>query len=54
MEVVEFVTEIESQFEIQFLDQDMQDPRFATIAGLTSLILERCAQEPSVQLREIR
>jgi len=40
MEVVEFVTEIESQFDIQFSDRDLQDPRFATIAGLTELILE--------------
>jgi acyl carrier protein len=44
MEVVEFVTEIESQFGMQFSDQDLQDPRFATIAGLAELILERPAQ----------
>jgi acyl carrier protein len=41
MEVVEFVTEIEQRFGMQFSDRDLQDPRFVTIAGLTELILER-------------
>jgi acyl carrier protein len=44
MEVVEFITEIEQQFGMQFSDDDMQDPRFVTIAGLTELILERSTQ----------
>jgi acyl carrier protein len=44
MEVVEFVTEIEQTFGMQFSDDDMQDPRFATIAGLTELVLERSTQ----------
>lgn len=44
MEVVEFITEIERTFEMQFSDDDMQDPRFATISGLTELILERSTQ----------
>lgn len=44
MEVVEFVTEIESQFDMQLSDQDMQDSRFVTIAGLADLILERSGQ----------
>ena len=44
MEVVEFITEIEQQFAMQFSDDDMQDPRFATIAGLTELILQRSTQ----------
>jgi acyl carrier protein len=44
MEVVEFVVEIEAHFDVQFTDQDMQDPRFVTIAGLTELILERSAE----------
>ena len=44
MEVVEFITEIERQFGMQFSDDDMQDPRFVTIAGLTELILERSTQ----------
>ncbi|MGC2171996.1 MAG: phosphopantetheine-binding protein [Candidatus Sulfotelmatobacter sp.] len=44
MEVVEFVTEIEQRFALQFTDRDLQDPRFVTIAGLTELILERSAQ----------
>ncbi|MFZ0296374.1 MAG: phosphopantetheine-binding protein [Candidatus Sulfotelmatobacter sp.] len=44
MEVVEFITEIERTFEMQFSDDDMQDSRFATISGLTELILERSTQ----------
>ena len=44
MEVVEFVTEIEQCFGIQFSGRDLQDPRFVTIAGLTELILERSTQ----------
>jgi acyl carrier protein len=44
MEVVEFVTEIEQEFGIQFSDRDLQDSRFVTIAGLTELILESSAQ----------
>jgi acyl carrier protein len=44
MEVVEFVTEIERQFAMQFSDRDLQDPRFVTIAGLVELIVERSAQ----------
>ena len=39
MEVVEFVTEIEQTFGMQFSDRDLQDPRFVTIAGLTELIV---------------
>jgi acyl carrier protein len=44
MEVVEFVTEIEQRFGVQFSDRDLQDPRFVTIAGLTELIVERSTQ----------
>jgi acyl carrier protein len=44
MEVVEFVTDIESQFDMQFSDSDLQDSRFVTMAGLTELILERSHQ----------
>lgn len=39
MEVVEFVTEIEQRFGMQFSESDLQDARFVTIAGLTELIL---------------
>ncbi len=46
MEVVEFVTEIEDRFDVQFSDRDLQDSRFVTIAGLAELILE------STQARE--
>lgn len=44
MEVVEFVTEIEQKFGVQFSDRDLQDQRFVTIAGLAELILERSTQ----------
>ena len=44
MEVVEFVTEIEKHFGMQFTDRDLQDPRFVTIAGLTELILDRSTE----------
>ena len=44
MEVVEFVTEIEQRFGMQFTDRDLQDPRFVTIVGLTELILERVTE----------
>ncbi len=44
MEVVEFVTEIEQQFGMQFSDRDLQDPRFVTIAGLAELILQHSTQ----------
>ena len=41
MEIVEFVTEIEGQFGMQFSDADLQDRRFVTISGLSELILQR-------------
>jgi len=44
MEVVEFVTEIEQRFGMQFSDRDLQDPRFVTIAGLADLIVERSTE----------
>jgi acyl carrier protein len=44
MEVVELITEIEQQFGIEFSDDDMQDQRFETIAGLAELILARSTQ----------
>jgi|HubBroStandDraft_6_1064221.scaffolds.fasta_scaffold00065_9 acyl carrier protein len=44
MEVVEFITEIEQQFGMQFSESDLQDARFVTIAGLTELILEHSTQ----------
>ena len=44
MEVVEFVTEIEQQFAMQFSDRDLQDARFVTINGLAELICARSAR----------
>ncbi len=44
MEVVEFVTEIEQRFGMQFSENDLQDPRFVTIAGLAELILAHSTQ----------
>ena len=40
MQVVEFVTEIEQEFAMQFSDRDLQDQRFVSIAGLAELVLE--------------
>jgi acyl carrier protein len=39
-EVVEFVTEIEEKFGIQFTDADLGDGRFVTIGGLSQLIAQ--------------
>jgi acyl carrier protein len=44
MEVVEFVTDIEDRFSMQFSDRDLQDPRFVTLAGLNELILQHSTQ----------
>jgi acyl carrier protein len=44
MEVVEFVTDIETQFGMQFTDRDLQEARFATIAGLVELVSEHLMQ----------
>ena len=44
MEVVELVSEIEDKFGIQFAEEDFQDSRFATMAGLSHLVEERAAQ----------
>jgi len=49
MEVVEFVTEIEQRFSMQFSDQDLQDPRFVTVGGLTELILSRSTETSESQ-----
>lgn len=37
-EVVEFVTEIEEKFGMQFSESDLSDERFVTISGLAQLI----------------
>jgi methoxymalonate biosynthesis acyl carrier protein len=44
LEVIEFVSEIEEQFRVHFSEQDFQDPRFVTVAGLVELIAERARQ----------
>jgi acyl carrier protein len=49
MELVEMVTEIERQFEIQFSEADLRDQRFVTISGLSELVAERSTN--SEQLR---
>lgn len=41
LEVIEFVSEIEERFGLQFSEQDFQDPRFGTVAGLSELIAGR-------------
>lgn len=50
MEVVEFVTEIEQKFDMQFSETDLQDSRFATINGLAELIAEHMAQTSASSL----
>jgi len=44
LEVIEFVSEIEDRFGVQFSEQDFQDSRFVTVAGLSELIADRSAQ----------
>jgi acyl carrier protein len=44
LEVIEFVSEIEDHFGVQFSEQDFQDPRFGTVSGLAELIADRSAQ----------
>jgi acyl carrier protein len=43
LEVIEFVSEIEDRFGVQFSEQDFQDPRFVTVVGLSELIADRSA-----------
>lgn len=43
LEVIEFVSEIEDRFGMQFSEQDFQDPRFVTLTGLAELIADRSA-----------
>lgn len=40
LEIVEFVTEIEERFGMQFSETDFQDARFVTVSGLADLILQ--------------
>lgn len=42
LEVIEFVTEIENHYGIQFSDADFQDTRLVTISGLSELIEQHC------------
>lgn len=44
-EVVEFVTEIEERFGIQFTDADFSDERFVSIAGLSELIAQHLPED---------
>jgi acyl carrier protein len=45
LEVIEFVSEIEERFGVSFSEQDFQDPRFVTIAGLAELVAQQSAQQ---------
>ncbi len=38
LEIVEFVSEIENRFGMQFSETEMQDPRFSTIGGIGELV----------------
>jgi acyl carrier protein len=44
LEVIEFVSQIEDRFGMQFSERDFQDPRFVTVAGLAELVAGRCVQ----------
>ncbi len=44
LEVIEFVSEIEDRFGVQFSEQDFQDPRFVTVAGLAEIIADGSTQ----------
>ncbi len=44
LEIVEFVSEIENRFGIQFSETEMQDPRFSTIGGIADLVLMALGQ----------
>jgi len=39
--VIEFIEDIERQFDIRFTQLDFQDRRFSSIAGLTEIITEK-------------
>jgi acyl carrier protein len=52
LEVIEFVSEIEGRFGLQFSEQDFQDPRFVTVAGLSQLIAERSLQATNAEATE--
>jgi acyl carrier protein len=45
LEVIEFVSEIEGRFGMEFSEQDFQDLRFVTVAGLAELIVDRSARQ---------
>ncbi len=48
LEIVEFVSEIENRFGIQFSETDMQDPRFSTIGGIAELVTMSLGQASKV------
>jgi len=37
LEIVEFVSDLEVHFAVQFSESEMQDPRFSTIGGIAEL-----------------
>lgn len=39
LEIVEFVTELEDHFGMQFSEEEMHDSRFSTIGGIADLIV---------------
>jgi acyl carrier protein len=45
LEVIEFVSEIEERFGVQFSEQDFQDPRFSTICGVSEVITEQSCKD---------
>ncbi|MFZ0478926.1 MAG: phosphopantetheine-binding protein [Terriglobales bacterium] len=45
LEIVQFVSELEDRFAIQFSEAEMQDPRFSTIGGIAELVAVARAQK---------
>jgi acyl carrier protein len=47
LEMVEFVSELEDHFAMQFSEEEMQDPRFSTIGGIAELIASNSVCRPA-------
>lgn len=45
--VIEFISDIEDRFGVHFSEQDFQDPRFVTVAGVAELISAQISEQIS-------
>ncbi|MGB9234775.1 MAG: acyl carrier protein [Terriglobales bacterium] len=48
LEIVEFVSQLEDRFGIQFSETEMQDPRFSSIGGIAELVAAALNQASNV------